>query len=252
MIAIEDKPLQQRIGERVRQLRGEKSLVWLSERTEDSGKLIATSNLARIEAGGVNPTATTLERVALALGVHICELFKAGSSREVVSIQVPETAPDTYKQFVADHTVDSKNSLTDDERLWLERLLEREGCDDDDCAPKLDNYDTWVDRLRAYRGSFRQALAQAVLEEDKALPTVEVAEYLYEDTFWGMAATHREVTAPGFKPYEHFTEGFKTGRRPYTLIQDRKTPVSSDWREGPDDEDWREPDVNRPEGSPRN
>ena len=34
------------------------------------------SNMSRLEAGRVNPTLATLEKVALALGVNIIELFK--------------------------------------------------------------------------------------------------------------------------------------------------------------------------------
>jgi transcriptional regulator with XRE-family HTH domain len=67
------------IGEEVRRLRSERGLSQ-QELAERMG--VAQSVVARLEAGGVEPRVSTLDRVAQALGVELAIHFQPGPTGE--------------------------------------------------------------------------------------------------------------------------------------------------------------------------
>lgn len=68
----EDK-LQIRIGKRIQEIRESKGI---SQQVLAAKCNFEKSNMSRLEAGRVNPTLSTLEKICKALEIDIVELFK--------------------------------------------------------------------------------------------------------------------------------------------------------------------------------
>jgi transcriptional regulator with XRE-family HTH domain len=64
--------LQIKVGKRIQQIRIEKKL---SQQDLAAKCNFEKSNMSRLESGGVNPTLSTLEKVANALEITLAELF---------------------------------------------------------------------------------------------------------------------------------------------------------------------------------
>lgn len=64
--------LQIKVGKRIQQIRIEKKL---SQQDLAAKCNFEKSNMSRLESGGVNPTLSTLEKVANALDITLAELF---------------------------------------------------------------------------------------------------------------------------------------------------------------------------------
>jgi transcriptional regulator with XRE-family HTH domain len=64
--------LQIKVGRRIQQIRIEKKL---SQQDLAAKCNFEKSNMSRLESGGVNPTLSTLEKVANALDITLAELF---------------------------------------------------------------------------------------------------------------------------------------------------------------------------------
>jgi len=71
-----DNSLQIQVGKRIQKLRGIKGI---SQQDLAAKCNFEKSNMSRLEAGRVNPSLSTLEKVAKALEVNIVELFPAQS-----------------------------------------------------------------------------------------------------------------------------------------------------------------------------
>lgn len=67
-----DNSLQIKVGKRIQELREAKGI---SQQDLAAKCNFEKSNMSRLEAGRVNPTLSTLEKVALALEVKITEIF---------------------------------------------------------------------------------------------------------------------------------------------------------------------------------
>jgi transcriptional regulator with XRE-family HTH domain len=68
---LEDS-LQIRVGKRIQEIRDKKNI---SQQDLAAKCNFEKSNMSRLEAGKVNPTLSTLEKISKALEVNICELF---------------------------------------------------------------------------------------------------------------------------------------------------------------------------------
>lgn len=68
-----ENSLQIKVGKRIREIRESKGI---SQQELAAKCNFEKSNMSRLEAGRVNPTLATLEKVVLALEVDIIELFK--------------------------------------------------------------------------------------------------------------------------------------------------------------------------------
>lgn len=68
-----DNITHQNVGKRIKELRAEKNL---SQQDLAAKCNFEKSNMSRLEAGRVNVTLSTLQKVADALGVKIIELFR--------------------------------------------------------------------------------------------------------------------------------------------------------------------------------
>ena len=67
-----ENSLQKRVGKRIREIRDEKNI---SQQDLAAKCNFEKSNMSRLEAGKVNPTLSTLEKISSALEVNITELF---------------------------------------------------------------------------------------------------------------------------------------------------------------------------------
>ena len=65
--------LHQKVGKRIQELRKEKNL---SQQDLAAKCNFEKSNMSRLEAGGVNMTLSTMEKVSQALEVEMIELFR--------------------------------------------------------------------------------------------------------------------------------------------------------------------------------
>jgi transcriptional regulator with XRE-family HTH domain len=70
---MQAKMLQYKVGERIREIRVQKNL---SQQDLAAKCNFEKSNMSRLEAGKVNCTLSTINKVAIALDVKIEELFK--------------------------------------------------------------------------------------------------------------------------------------------------------------------------------
>ena len=68
-----ENSLQIKVGKRIRKIRESKGI---SQQELAAKCNFEKSNMSRLEAGRVNSTLATLEKIALALEVNIIELFK--------------------------------------------------------------------------------------------------------------------------------------------------------------------------------
>lgn len=67
-----EKALRYKVGERIKQIRNEKNI---SQQDLAAKCNFEKSNLSRLEAGRTDPKLSTLEKVAVGLGVPMYELF---------------------------------------------------------------------------------------------------------------------------------------------------------------------------------
>ncbi|WP_373060174.1 helix-turn-helix domain-containing protein [Zunongwangia sp. H14] len=70
---MRDETLQKKVGQRIQELRELKNI---SQQDLAAKCNFEKSNMSRLEAGRVNSTLSTLNRIAIGLGVNIVELFK--------------------------------------------------------------------------------------------------------------------------------------------------------------------------------
>jgi len=70
---MSDKTLQIKVGQHIQKLRESKGM---SQQDLAAKCNFEKSNMSRLEAGRVNPTLSTLEKVAKALDVNLVELFR--------------------------------------------------------------------------------------------------------------------------------------------------------------------------------
>lgn len=70
---MRDYTLHKKVGKRIQQIRGEKNI---SQQQLAANCDFEKSSMSRLEAGNVNGTLSTYQKVAEGLGVEIIELFK--------------------------------------------------------------------------------------------------------------------------------------------------------------------------------
>ncbi|NDI98711.1 helix-turn-helix transcriptional regulator [Flavobacterium sp. LaA7.5] len=70
---MQDYTLHKKVGKRIQEIRLEKNI---TQQVLAAKCNFEKSNMSRLEAGRVNATLSTYEKVSNALGIEICELFK--------------------------------------------------------------------------------------------------------------------------------------------------------------------------------